>query len=438
MKHVRKVTRRDFMAASGAAVAGPLILSRFPGQAGANERITFGLIGCGGQGRGDMGNFLGMGDCQVLAVCDVDDNQAAGAKKQVEDRYKKQMESGQYKGCEVYKDFRKICERKDINAMIVGTVDHWHHLCSLTAVRSGKDVYCEKPVTHYWKEGNILVAEVAKAKRIWQTGSQQRSEFNFRHAVNIVTNGHIGKLQQVEVGLPQGRGGHKPGQEKVEDPPANLDYDLYCGPSKKLPYMRARLHWDWRWNLNFGGGQLMDWIGHHNDIAHWGMGEDLGGPIEVEAVGFQYPEDPTVYDAPYRYEVKCKYANDVTSTITSDNKNKMGTKWIGDKGWVFVNRGHLSASNPDWVKKDFDPGEKKAYHSPGHHRNFAENIKTRKPCICPVEVSHRSITPGHLGYLSDRLKHPIKWDPKAEKVIGDAEADKILNNPPYREPWKIS
>jgi predicted dehydrogenase len=423
------------MASAGAVAAGPLILVRIPGQASPNERIGFGLIGCGGQGRGDMGGFLGRGDCQVLAVCDVDDNQAAQAKKQVEDRYKKDTN---YKGCEVYKDFRKICERKDIGAMIVGTVDHWHHLCSLTAVRNGKDVYCEKPVTHYWKEGNILVAEVAKAKRIWQTGSQQRSEWNFRRAVDILINGHIGKIQHVEVGLPTGRGGHKKGQEVVEDPPANLDYDMYCGPSKKLPYMKARTHWDWRWNLNFGGGQLMDWIGHHNDIAHWGMGEDLGGPIEVEAAGFVYPEDPVVYDAPYHYNVKCKYAGGVTSSIGDGKYHPMGTKWTGDKGWVYVNRGHLSASNPDWVKKDFDPGEKKAYQSPGHHANFAECIKSRKPCICPVEVSHRSITPGHLGYLSDKLKRPIKWDPKAEKVIGDPEADKILNNPPYRDPWKIS
>jgi len=432
MDHGRILSRRTFL---GGAAAGPLILVRVPGQAPPSERITFGLIGCGGQGRGDMGHFLGRGDCQVLAVCDVDDNQAAQAKKQVDGRYKNDPN---YKGCDVYRDFRRLCERKDIQAVIVATVDHWHHLCSLTAVRNGKDVYCEKPVTHYWKEGSILVAEVAKAKAIWQTGSQQRSEWNFRRAVEIVLNGHIGKIQHVEVGLPTGRAGHKPGQEKVEEPPPHLDYDMYCGPSKKLPFIRARLHWDWRWNLNFGGGQLMDWIGHHNDIAHWGMGEDLGGPIEVEAEGFMYPEDKTVYDAPYHYHVKCKYASGTTSSIGDSKYHPMGTKWIGDKGWVYVNRGHLSASTKEWCDKGFDPGPVKAYNSPGHHANFVDGIKTRKPCICPVEVSHRSITPGHLGYLSDQLKRPIKWDPKAEKVIGDPEADRILNNPPYRAPWKIS
>jgi len=433
MKHVRRMTRRDFLANSAAAVAGPLILVPVPGQAGANERITFGLIGCGGQGRGDMGHFLGRGDCQVLAVCDVDDNQAANAKKQVDGRYKN---DGSYKGCEVYKDFRKICERKDINAMIVGTVDNWHFLCSVEAVRSGKDVYCEKPVTHYWKEGNILVGEVAKAKRIWQTGSQQRSEDRFRRSVEIVLNGHIGKIQHVEVGLPTGLTGHKKGADAPQEPPATLDYDMWCGPSKKLPYSKDRLHWNWRWNLNYGGGQLMDWIGHHNDIAHWGMGEDLGGPVEIEAVGFRYPEDRTVYDAPSHYEVKCKYASGTTSSIS--NKHPMGAKWIGDKGWVHVDRGKLNASDPGWIKPEFDRGPIKAYQSPGHHANFVDGIKTRKPCICPVEVSHHSITPGHLGYLSDQLKRVIKWDPKKEKVIGDAEADRILNNPPYRPPWKLA
>ena len=433
MKHKSRVTRRNFMATTGAAVAGPLILVPVPGRPGPNDRIGFGLIGSGGQGRGNMRNFLGMRECQVLAVCDVDDNQAANGKKDVENRYKN--DSG-YKGCAVFKDFREICARRDIEAMIVGTVDHWHHLCSLTAIRSGKDVYCEKPVTHLWLEGKILHPEVAKHKRIWQTGSQQRSEWNFRRAVDIVINGLIGKIQHVDVGLPRGRGGHKPGQEKVEEPPANLDYDLWCGPSKKLPFIKARLHWDWRWNLNYGGGQLMDWIGHHNDIAHWGLEEDLGGPVEVEAVDFRYPEDPVVYDAPYDYTVKCKYAKGATSAISS--RNPMGTKWTGDKGWVYVNRGKLDASNKEWIQKDFDPGPVKAYDSPNHHDNFAECVKSRKPCICPLEVSHHSITPGHLGYLSDRLKRKLKWDPRAEKILGDAEADKALNTVEYRPPWKLT
>ncbi len=436
----KRLSRRQFLGT--AAAAAPMIVpaSVFgrPGRPAPADRIGIGLIGCGGQGNSDMGGFLNMAEAQVVAVCDVDAGNVEKTKKRVEEHYAKKTDKD-FKGCTAFKDFRELCARKDVDAVIVATPDHWHFLAAVEAVRNKKDVYGEKPITHAYAEAKQLVAEVQKNKVIWQTGSQQRSEFTFHRGAEIVRNGLIGKVKEVEVGLPQGKSGHKASDEVVSEPPAGVDYDMWCGPAPKLPFMKSRFHFHWRWNLAFGGGQLLDWICHHNDIAHWGLDEDLGGPIEVEAVDFKYPENKLVYDSPYHYKVVSKYAKDITVTIASDNftKRGMGTIWTGDAGWVFVNRGKIEASNPEWIKPDFNPGPVKLTNSRNHIKNFVESIKSRQPAICPIEVSHHSITPGHLGYLSDRLKRKIKWDPKAEQVIGDDEAMKLLNTVEYRAPWKL-
>ena len=431
-----KITRRRFLGTAGAAAAAPYLIVR-DGRTAADERVTFGLIGCGGRGRGDMNAFLKMNECQVLAVCDVDDRNRERTKASVEKHYAGKAKGGSYKGCDAYRDYRELCGRKDIDAVIVGTPDHWHALNALAALRNGKDVYCEKPVVHLFAEGRVLCNTVKEKKAIWQTGSQQRSTGNFRQAVELVLNGVIGKVKHVEVGLPRGRLGHKKGAKaEPQDPPSHLDYDLWCGPSRKLPFIPARLHFNWRWNLAYGGGQLMDWIGHHNDIAHWGLGEDESGPVEVEAAGFRYPKDKTVYDAPFDYEVRCAYASGITTSISS--QNRMGTKWIGEDGWVYVNRGKLEVSNKEWIKKGFNPGEKKAYNSGNHHRNFFDCVKSRKPAICTAEISFRSISPGLLGYVSDAVGRKLRWDPKSETVVGDEEADKLLKKVEYREPWKLT
>jgi len=186
--------------------------------------------------------------------------------------------------------------------------------------------------------------------------------------------------------------------------------------------------------LAYGGGQLMDWIGHHNDIAHWGLGEDQGGPIHVEAKNFTWSPVP-VYKAPVHYEVHCEYAGSVQTSIGTHNK--MGTRFIGEDGWVYVNRGKLDASNRAWLKPGFTPGTFKAYKSTNHTRNFLECVKSRKPAICPAETSHRSITPGHLGYVSNALGRALKWDPKKEQIIDDNEASALLNKMHHRKPWTL-
>ncbi|MBI4606200.1 MAG: Gfo/Idh/MocA family oxidoreductase [Planctomycetes bacterium] len=433
MNEKRAVSRRRFLGAAAGALAAPYVVpSSVLGLGGAappSDRIVMGVIGLGGMGSGNARAFMGQKDCQVVAVCDVDVKHLEEAAANVNKHYANN-------DCKKYSDFRELLARADIDAVVVATPDHWHALCAIAAVRAKKDVYCEKPVTHTFAEGQALVAAVKQHGRILQVGSQQRSEWGFRRAVELVTNGKIGKVKRVEVGLPTG---HKKaeGDTKPQDPPPHVDYDFWCGPSPKLAYVPARLHWNWRWHLSYGGGQLMDWIGHHNDIAHWGLGRDESGPIEVKAAGFEYPEDRTVWNSAWNYEVLCTFDDGVTSSIS--NRHPMGCKWIGEAGWVHVDRGRLEASDPAWVKKEHDPGPKKAYESNDHRGNFLACVRSRKPTICPAEVAHRSITPGHLGLLSESLGgRAIRWDPKEERVIGDSEAEKRLKSVDFRKPWALS
>ncbi len=426
-------------------MAPAIVPSSVFGKNAPGNRITMGAIGLGGRGSSVMRSFLNQPDVQMVALCDVQSEHwrdgewgkstprfgTMPARKVVEDHYAKGERGGDYRGCKIYQDFRNLCARKDIDAVIVATPDHWHALQALEVLRSGKDVYCEKPMTHLFREGQSLYREVAKRKAIFQTGSQQRSTGNFHQAVELVLNGVIGKVRRVEVGLPPGHV-ESLGDERIQDAPANLDYNSWCGPSPLHPYIPARHHRNWRWHLSYGGGQLMDWIGHHNDIAHWGLGMDKSGPVEVEAVNWTWPKT-TVYNAPVDFDVVSKYAGGIEIRISS--RNPMGTKWIGDDGWISVDRGKLNASKKEWLKKDFRPGKIRAYQSADHTRNFVEGVKARKECICPAETGHRSITPGHLGHISAIVGRKLKWDPKTETINGDKGAADLLEVN-YRYPWQ--
>ena len=392
----------------------------------AGDRITLGLIGSGGKGRDLMTDFKRTcKEAQFVAVADPDRTQAEKGRAVAEKLF-----DG---GCKIHRDYRELCSRGDIDAVVVATPDHWHALNCLEAIRSGKDVYGEKPITHRFREGQVLYREVAKSGRIFQVGSQQRSKSEFRKAVEVVMNGHIGKVKEVQVGLPTGESSKEAnvGQEI----PEHLDYDLWCGPRRKLPYHSGRLHFYWRWAMEYGGGTLMDWIGHHNDIAHWALGLDKAGPVKVEAQNFRYPVKGKIFDSPIDYTVRSEYEGGTTIVIS--NKVGRGVRFFGEDGWVFTDRRQFKASNAEWTKKGFDPGPVKAYRSDDHRRNFVDCIKSRKQCICPAETGHRSITPGHLAYISDALKRPLKWDAKNENIIGDAEADKLLKKLDYRADWSL-
>jgi len=437
------LSRRRFLAGSAAAFSAPLL---FPSatRAAALDRLTVGIVGAGSRGFNLIDGFLKEKDAQLVAVCDVDEFHyrdrewgkgrpygRKAAKEHIEKAYADEKKTGTFKGITITDDFREITQRDDIDIVIVATPDHWHALCAYDALVNGKDVYCEKPVTHLFAEGRALYREVAKQKAVFQTGSQQRSTVDFQHCVDLVRSGRLGKLERIEVGLPVSYN-EPQGDATMQPPPDHLDYDMWCGPSEKLPYMRARHHRWWRGHSAYGGGVLMDWIGHHNDIAHWSMDLDHSGPTKVEAVDWEMSATP-VYDTPHHYTIACEYENGVTSTISS--RNAQGTKWFFDEGWLYVKRGKLAASNPDWADWKFS-GRTKNGRYKSHVRNFLDCVKNRDECIASAEAGHRSITPGHLGYVSQALGRPLNWNPEKETVVDDAEANTLLNAVSYREPWK--
>jgi len=441
--------RRTFLRTAGAAASAPLILrGGLLGQDAPSKKLTAALVGCGGQGMGLLGGFLGRDDVQVVAVCDVHDahdahgrgngNLTMGrepAKARVEKHYADRNEEG-YKGCDATLDFREVCGRDDIDIVVVATPDHWHALVCLDAVRNGKDVYCEKPVTHLFTEGRVLADEVAARGAILQVGSQQRSDVRFRLAVEAVRNGLLGKVRRVEVGLPRGRN-NADGNAGLTEVPEGLDYDFWTGPSELLPFNGARNHWSWRWHTAYGGGQLMDWIQHHNDINHWALDMDGSGPEMVEAVDWtMYDNEDGLYDTPIDYEVKCQYPGGIEVSIGS--RNRMGVTWYGEgDNQVYVTRGEVSATDRAWITESEDRGEWKGYVSNNHTGNFIDCVKSREAPIVPAEAGHRAASPGYLGWASFLLGRPLKWDAVKEEVVGDEEADKFLKAVNYRGDWKL-
>jgi predicted dehydrogenase len=437
MSSNRNLNRRQFLHGTAGAVAGivafPYVVrSAALGKDGAvapSERITMGCIGVGWQGGSNMEKFLGERDCRIVAVCDIDTKALQHAVDMVNETYGD-------KDCAAYSDYRELLVRKDIDAVSLGLPDHWHAIPAIEAARSGKDIFGEKPLSHDFREGRAMCDAVKRYNRIWQTGSWQRSEANFRFACELVRNGRIGKVHTVEVGLPAGHTdfAKTAGQEQIVPPPAELDYDRWLGPAPYTPYRPALLPKNWRWVLDYGGGQLMDWVGHHVDIAHWGLGFDKTGPLEIEGSG-EYPKDG-LYDSPTRYRLTAKYAGDVTMIIAGGHGDiRSGTKWIGDKGWVWVNRDNsLEAEPKRLLDERLGPNDIHLYESPGHWRNFLDCIKSRRETITPCETAHRSATPGHLGRIAMALGRKIRFNPETEEIIGDPVASEMLGRA-YRSPW---
>ncbi len=436
-------SRRRFLKRSaGATVAGlgfPAIVPShvFAARGGVlpSETLTVGCVGMGNMGGTDMRSFLSQPDVRVVAVCDVDAERLERAKGQVDAGYG----NGD---CAAYGDFRRIVERDDIDIVQITTPDHWHSIIAVAAAKAGKDIYGEKPLSHTLREGRAMCDAVQRYGRVWQTGSWQRSEPDFRFACELVLNGRIGKVRHVDVGLPQGFSSD-PGDEgeTVTSPPPGLDYDFWLGPAPYADYVPARVHWNWRWNLEYGGGQLLDWVGHHVDIAHWGLGLDRTGPVEVEGVGEFLDEG--LWNAATTYRVDTRYANGITMTIAGGDPNiVMGTKWIGDDGWVWVSRGGIDAEPASLLQERFGADEIRLAHvgSPvsveDHTRNFLDCVRTRATTLAPAEVAHRSATPGHLGIISMLLGRKLRFDPDTEQIIDDPSASRMLGKA-MRSPWTL-
>jgi len=433
-----KITRRRFLATTGTALSLPTFIPAsalgFNGSTPPSQRITMGMVGCGNMGSANTQSFLGLKECQVVAACDVDKKHLQRLVGTVNKKYENQ-------DCKSYHDYRELMARNDIDAVMLAVPDHWHALVAVEAARHKKDIYGEKPLARTIAEQQAIVKAVQENQRTWQTGSWQRSLSNFRKAAEIVRSGLIGKVTHVEVGLPAGHGakGNSPTFFTVKDPPTELDYDTWIGPSKMMPYIEGRVHQHWRWNYNTGGGQLLDWIGHHCDIAHWGCDFDNSGPSEIEGHG-DFPPVDAIWNTCTKYRIELKYPEDITMTIAGGHPDiRSGTKWIGTNGWVWVDRGGFEASNEEWRDyKDLPDNlcKVKLYVSSNHHRNFLDCIKSRKPTITPSETAHHSAIPGHLGLISMLVGRKIKWDAQKEQILDDSDATKLLTRP-FRAPWKL-
>jgi predicted dehydrogenase len=440
------VTRRRFLRTSAIAGAATALPAWFldelrshaaaPKPLSANDRPGIALVGCGGQGRGDCGWASNYGN--VVAVCDVDAKHADEAAKQFTKDGKVPAKLN---------DFRKVMERDDVHAIINGTPDHWHTLVNLAAVKAGKDIYSEKPLTLTIDEGKRLVKAVKDKGTVFQTGSQQRSDPRFRLACELTRNGRIGQLQHIVVGLPTGP---REGPFKALPVPPELNWDYWVGQAPMVDYRGVNCHGNFRWWYAFSGGQMTDWGAHHNDIAQWGNGSELSGPVAVDGKGL-VDMIPGGYDAMAKYRIDFKYANGVTlavvdeSTVTERNvvgegkSTPNGIQFIGTKGWIFVDRGQIKASQQELLDEPLPAGATRLYKSDNHMGNFFECLRTRKDPICRAEIGHRSISVAHLGVISVRLKRPFQWNPESQEFVGDGaqEANAWLSRP-MRKPYDYS
>ncbi len=425
------VSRRSLLKATAATAVLPTILTAplFGADAPSN-RINMALIGCGGMGRGNANNLKGRPGVRFVAACDVDSNNA----KRAADTFNKQYKTNDTK---TYSDYRDVAARKDIDAIVLATPDHWHAAIGIECAQAGMDIYGEKPLTRYLGEGRALVNAVEGAGCVWQTGSWQRSKSHFHRACELVRNGRIGKITNVEVGLPTGRGNVIPAT--VQDVPKNLDYNAWVGPAKMLPYRAKQVHFDWRWVLAYGGGQLLDWIGHHGDIAHWGLGLEYTGPVKVKPIMVTYPTGG-LWDAPIHYKCECTYKNGL-KMIVADKANTsrgMGTKFIGEKGqWIHVWRGGLRASDPKILTSVIQPNEIKLQNTRGdHHGNFLDCIRSRKQTITPIEQAHRSASIGHLCIIALQTGQTFNFNPDTETILNNPKAAAMLQRA-YRAPYSL-
>jgi len=421
---MKKISRRAFLGSGIAAAGLPMLVpGRVLGKSGGvapSNRVAMGGIGLGGQGTGNMRGFLGRREVQFVAVCDVDRNHRLNAKKMIDARYKNE-------DCADYNDFRELLARGDLDAVSIAVPDHWHSIPAIEAARAGLDIYAEKPLSLTIVEGRAMCDAVERHGVIWQTGSWQRSQEHFRQACEIVRNGWIGKVHTVKVGLPTG----PTCEPQPEMPiPEGFDYDFWLGPAPYEPYTEKRCHWNFRWILDYSGGQLTDWAAHHCDIANWGMGTEYTGPVSVEGQG-DYPKDG-LYNAAVDYHFYCQYAPEASPgapdgfVMDVSNKNRGGALWEGEDGWVWVDRGGIDAEPKSLLQRRAGPNDLQLYKSRDHIQNFLECRKTRSTTITPIEVAHRAISIAHLGNIAMRLGRKIEWDPEKEVILDDLEAMRML------------
>lgn len=420
--------RRRFMQAAAACAAAPLVLGAGGARAvAANERLTLGFIGVGMMGRGHLGALLGMDDVQVVAIAEVEQTRREDAQRRVTERYAERSKSGQFQGCQTYVDFRELLGRDDIDAVVIATPDHWHAIPCLMAARAKKHIYCEKPLTHSIGEGRRIVDTVREQGVVFQTGSQQRSEFDnrFRTAVEYVWAGRIGKVKTVRVGV---GGPPVPCDLPESAAPDDVDWELWLGPAPHRGYSEVLCprgmhnHFPaFRNYREFAGGALADMGAHHFDIAQWALGMDDSGPVRIEP-----PEGGA------NSGLKFTYANGVEMF----HGGPSGCTFEGELGTIYVDRGKLESTPASILETPLAESDKRVYPSSNQRRNWLDCVRSGSETICPAEVGHRSASVCHLANLGYRLGRALQWDPRAERFAHDDEANGLILREP-RGPWKL-
>jgi predicted dehydrogenase len=386
-----------------------------------NERVTLGVIGSGGKATGGMRNFMAVPGVEVVAVCDVNAknrNRAADIAGVPEDRR--------------YVDFRDLLARPDIDAVLIGTPDHWHVLCAIAAAQAGKHIYCEKPLSNTVAEGRALVEAVERSGVVFQHGTQLRSLEGTRRACELVRNGYLGDVKSVTIGSPPGQvtGYHPP-----QPVPDWLAYDLWLGPAPELPYVPQRvLHPGWYfWDDYSKAGWIAGYGVHDIDLAQWGLGTELTGPVAIEGEG-KFPEGGT-YNTVTTYRLVFTYADGRKITMVDTGQHKHGVTFHGSEGQVHTRSG-IEASDPKLLGIRLSSNDQRLYSSQNHERNLIDCIRTGKQTITPIEVAHRSTSITLIGGICVKLGRKLHWDPVTETFPGDDEANRLLSYA-MRAPWRV-
>jgi predicted dehydrogenase len=436
----KRITRRHFLKAAAAAAIVPTIVpSSIFGRTAPSDLMLLGCIGVGRQGQADMQELIFRGlevGARVTAVCDVDAHRLENAQWMADKIYATELGSGGYKGCAAFRVFRDLLALKDIDGVLIVTPDHWHAPVAIAAAAAGKDIYLEKPMTYSIAEGQKLIRAVRQNNRILQVGSQQRSSVHFRTACEMVRNLRIGKLRTIFVWLPQDTG---TGDSRRAPVPRNLDYDFWLGPAPQAPFAEDRVHPQmsyerpgWMQIEHYDRGMITNWGAHMNDIAQWGNGTDESGPVEIEAKA-DFP-DRGLFDVHTTFRAEAKYANGVR--LIMETGETPGVRFEGDKGWIFVTREKIEASDREILIQKTGADEIKLYESNNHMKNFLECMRSRREPVAPVEVGHRSNSVCVLTHIAMKLGRRLRWDPQAERFVDDEEANRWLDYP-HREPWAV-
>ncbi|HUU10622.1 MAG TPA: Gfo/Idh/MocA family oxidoreductase [Phycisphaerae bacterium] len=433
------VTRRLFLKTAAAALAGPYIVpSSVMGEErpAPSNRIAVAIVGTGGQGGGHVRGLANNNEVQVVGVSDTDRGRRYGNRDWVNQHYGKSAPGGTYSGCMEFADFRDVIYRPEVDAVLVAAPDHWHGLISTWAMKAGKDVYCEKPMASTIGDGRASADAAQRYGRVFQTGTQERSG-QARVACELVRNGRIGRLHTIRTYLPMEAHCLAPQGDAPPTPvPEGFDYNMWLGPAPWEPYTPKRCHFNFRWILDYSDGELTDRGAHVNDIALWGAGPLLTGPVDIVATEGKFRND-TLWDVPIHFHIEYKYSSGLQ--IICESSGQRGIRFEGTEGWIFVaiHGGHLTASRPEILKSVIGPNEIHYHQSRGgHHGDWIYAMQTRGPTVAPAEDGHRTASFCHLGIIALLMERPLKWDLDKERFIGDDEASAYVNRP-MRSPWHL-